>query len=610
VYVRWRHFQNPTDVTTNTQVAVNINVYAWVTEFEMGAPYAQSGVKKIAKAKAPVEAHEYRADRPVSTTLSAISSAANVVSKIPVIGAFASTVSSVAGMAASVADFFGFSRPVDLRDPHRMVLSNSYLAATSGLDQTDVLTLDLKCGRALDSEAISGDSCDILSFPYLLTRWSFVKQFTFATTDAAGATLLQFGVNPTSAPTSTNFWMLSPLSHAALCFARWRGSMEYKLEITCSQFHRGRLRMFWSNAFTPTEPVGNTTAVTYIDLSPGLDVVFTVPWASNYPYLPTFLRDSSVTGLAGVENGALIIQVDQPLQSVNASASVTLYLSMRGGPDFELQEPTMATIGDAKYNAFANQTYQDWPTASYATPASGYLTPAAQSGSVAIPPALGQLSAHVFGERIQSFRELVRRYSPSGCYKLQTPGATTTFDVLRVPRVDPVPGVGSAAGSYYPAMMSWLTWVNICYGFNVGSVRKRILLPTTNRTDYLVVRSYGVPGYQTVGATLTGNEVFSDTFVKSRNLGNGAAIAATHNQNSGYGFTIPDYNGFAANHMGKALGMSVNETCADILIGDLDASTSSRIIGATVLSAAGDDYNVACYFGPPVVYFWGPAAPA
>jgi len=589
----WVAAQQINDVTTNVTPTVVINIYAWVTDFEAAAPNPQSKESRGTKILRGVK--DAQDSKVVSKTLNTIAGVANKVKDIPFIGGMASAVSAAASFGSSLASMFGFTRHIqDVASTYYR--SDANIAASSSDDMTTTLTLDPKCARLLAPEMICGDGNDLLSFAFLLSRWSYLQQpIAWTTSQAVGTTLLTLGVTPCHAQQFSNAWYMTPLCHTSLAFSRWRGSMEYKIEVIASQYHRGRLRIFWSYGYTPAEPVNNTANIVYLDVVPGAVTTLLVPWGKNNPFLPTGLRDTTASPVVGADNGAITIQVDQVLLSVHAAAQVTIMVSNRGGPDFELSRPTTQTISTLHTAAYSSSAGLDvWPTITeYAQPTPGYIVPVTQQATeVQAPQTFGPLAEMVMGEGILSMRDLIKRYSLADVRGLENTATAGYICVDRIQRVPPVPKQATTA------VMSWLGYVSMCYGLVTGGTRLRVTPGATTTTNPIFALSVGFNSVQFVipsGAGLITERLTQRLLWKS-----GAGVSYPLISNATFPVVIPDQYGTLARGVVELMATTTSDTCVDYV--RMATANGSTLIANAVYMAAGDDYNLMVYFGPPLLY--------
>jgi hypothetical protein len=78
---------------------------------------------------------------------------------------------------------------------------------------------------------------------------------------------------------------LTPAAYIGTMFQDWRGVMCYRYKVLASQYHRGKLRIYYdSNDLTSTPPEG-LLPCTVLDLAEASEVVIKVPMATSVPWL-------------------------------------------------------------------------------------------------------------------------------------------------------------------------------------------------------------------------------------------------------------------------------------------------------------------------------------
>jgi len=270
-------------------------------------------------------------------------------------------------------------------------------------------------------------------------------------------------------------------------------------------------------------------------------------------------------------------------------------VSNRGGPDFELARPTVQTISTLHTSAYsASAGIGVWPTITeYAQPTPGYITPVTQqSTEVSAPETFGPLAEMVMGEKILSMRDLIKRYSLADVRGLETTATAGYVVVDRIQRIPPVPKAATTA------VMSWLGYVSMCYGLVTGGTRLRVVPGVTTIASPVFVLSSGFNSVQFVipsGAGLITERLTQRLLLKS-----GAGISYPLTSNPTYPVAIPDQYGTLSMSVAVLMRTATNDTCVDYI--RMPTVNGSTLLANAVYMAAGDDYNLMVYFGPPLLY--------
>jgi hypothetical protein len=274
----------------------------------------------------------------------------------------ANLAAGIADMAGSVASFFGYSRP---NQPQELTFmkprSVSFLASGIGQDSNTVLALDPAASRDVNVGSGNLIEEDMLAFEFWTRQWGWIYDALYQTTSTSGTLLCAIPVTPMIA--STN---LVPVPGAMPCLiaSRWVGSMEYRVTISATPFHRGKLLLAYiPSVATVTQPtiatLMNTCHTCVVDVTQSTDVCVRVGWSQPgmvatmavtnggaFGVLPGnnntqgggyFVNASNIMATTGALlgcNGQLILVVFDAL-SATAAGSLIVNIWARPGPDMQ-----------------------------------------------------------------------------------------------------------------------------------------------------------------------------------------------------------------------------------------------------------------------------------
>lgn len=175
---------------------------------------------------------------PISSVAAGVQEFSKKLSTIPVVGTYASVVEGAASAVANVAAFFGFTR--DLEPPRVMGVTNR---GANNLGACDYVAFGERAalipGVVMETEGAGGTQEDIGAFPSLFKRWVLADSADWAPSDPNDTRLLTFPVAPGVASNVGSGVSLCTGGYVGLPFDRWRGDMEYMVEVVCSSLHRG-----------------------------------------------------------------------------------------------------------------------------------------------------------------------------------------------------------------------------------------------------------------------------------------------------------------------------------------------------------------------------------
>jgi hypothetical protein len=276
----------------------------------------------------------------------------------------------------------------------------------------------------------------------LMGRMFRIKHTAWALSAGIGIQLSNGSLNPWGSEvhavgTSQEFMGAAGLF--SMLSSYWRGSIRYRVEVVCSNFHRGRLcfAVFYNRdvataaAYTLNETT-NTYNV-YLDVVNGIgDVTIDVPYQSRYPYLNHL--SEYYTDISKMAYGSWTLTVINPLvapDSVSPIVDVNIYACAAedmsfhyptagynlDGPTITYIPPTPVSVNTAINEVRAQADCCETTTSTSHVEASSLFT----RGKKTAPPPQ-------FGENIVSIRDLLRRFQ--FCYLVAIPvdgsGSQTT----------------------------------------------------------------------------------------------------------------------------------------------------------------------------------------
>jgi len=329
-----------------------------------------------------------------------------------------STAMVATGMG-SIAKAFGFSRPPMIEAPTNMrprLIGN--MANTNVPDPVVKLTVDAKQEVTIDPSVIGIDMPDEMVVKEISQRESYITQFPWAITAARGQVLWNTFVNPFMSVNDTTFtnparWHTA-CSFASLPFKYWRGTMRYRFQIVCSEYHKGRLRVVYDpNVIQSLE--GNIAMSRIVDLTNERDFVVDVSWSQPLAFRSVGVGDQfSTTAIAATDqvfsNGVLGLYVENDLTSPNTAVNndILINVFVSTCDDFEVSVPADDIVSLLTYSPqAASEPSSDVPALDDDN------APVKTDADDEIMTCLAVDNTYDvhFGESIQSFRQLIRRYN-------------------------------------------------------------------------------------------------------------------------------------------------------------------------------------------------------
>lgn len=336
---------------------VTVSVFAWAEEVTLSMPTASDPgalVPQCDEQQLDTQADEYGTGI-ISKPASLVERWAGMLSTAPVIGMYARATELAAGAVKNIANIWGYSRPAVLNDivPFRPTYVGN-LANTNMPDSTNRLTLDAKQEVTIDPRVVGLGDTDEMAIVPLAMRESYVTSFPWTVSAStedllwnSEVTPMMWAENPISNPPEIH---MTPSCWVTMPFKNWRGSMEFRFQIVCSQYHKGRLKVVWDPYFPATnEYVTNYTWI--LDLAEEKDFTVKVGWGSQYGYCvkdtpglssPPYSTNKLPINPAATANGQLSVYVVNeltiPNSTINNDISINVFTKMCD--DYEVANPS------------------------------------------------------------------------------------------------------------------------------------------------------------------------------------------------------------------------------------------------------------------------------
>lgn len=445
---------------TGASDSVRINVYAWAEDVVLSTPtskIAEVLVNSSDQSSSGLQLDNQVGDEytgVVSAPASTAAKIAGIMSNMPVIGPFARASQMAASTVANVASLFGYSRPVatDLQSM-RVQFAGNY-ANTNVVDNSFKLSTDVKQETTVDPRTVGLGDEDEMVIANIAQRQAFWFKFPWTVDSFTNTRLASIAVTPCAYTIyQASKHVFTPCCFAALPFANWRGTMRYRFQVVASSFHKGRLLI----RYDPYENASADISVGFsriVDISEERDFTIDVGWGVHHNYCKTInpgtfelpYRASNVimTGATwnSHANGILSVYVMNdltvPNSEVDNDIEVNVYVS--AGDDIEFQNPQQGILDGFVFHnntpTMDAEEVKDHPRLLKFEEEYFGTQLDNQSGVVAITSELdqnttlpsqpmqaesiggmaktsttNQIADVCFGERIVSFRSLLKRYN-------------------------------------------------------------------------------------------------------------------------------------------------------------------------------------------------------
>jgi hypothetical protein len=507
-----KHANGATDVVT-------ISVFAWaedvamsvLTSVESDTLGPQSGIEEDNFEPHMGEIEEANTKGMISGPATAVAKWASYMTKVPYISPFA-IATEIAGTAtAAIAKMFGYCRPPVTKNPEPFRATQmSSLALTNVPDTVNKLSIDHKQELTIDPRIAGLGGVDPMNIREIAKRESYLTKFEWNIGTSPETLLWNSRVDPVTwaedsgPPISYHF---PACAFAALPFKHWTGTMNFRFQIVCSTFHKGRIKIVYDPNWLATNEY-NTNYLKIVDISEEQDFTISVGMGQERTLLNHHLPGiDSATQMYGSSlftskeqgNGVLGIYVvnelTTPNSTVNNNIEINVFVSM--GDDFEVFVP------DDHFQKFVFGTNTDGfvpqSGAEIVPESQNTMEPSAPQQSMSTTVGMGEsqnpdINKVFTGEAISSFRTVMKRYnlwSAIGALSNQsvvTQGRFSSFPYLRG-YVSGAVDETDEANPYNFCNTVLIHWVRNAFQGWRGSVRyKFIPRGKQNRSDRIEVQ--------------------------------------------------------------------------------------------------------------------------
>lgn len=333
-----RHANGSTD-------ALTVSIFVMAKNVNVSTPTSRIG-------SIQPQADEYGT---VSGPAHTIANFANGLSKAPYIGPYARATEMIASAVGGIASLFGFSRPRVIQEMcsyRPRIMGN--LASTNVGDNVQSLALDSKKEITIDPRVVGLSGEDEMAVVPLAMRESYLTSFLWDPSTSPDTHLFSLDVSPMQGVTDGSNLHVTPSAWVAMPFRYWKGSMNVRFKIVCSDYHRGRLKIVWDPDFFDPAMGGvfNTNYITIVDIAADKDFTVNVGWGQQTSYLKVgdsqMFPSFDLTGITSKNpfaNGTLSVFVVNELTSPGASSEpieINVFTSMTD--DFEVACPTSQNL--------------------------------------------------------------------------------------------------------------------------------------------------------------------------------------------------------------------------------------------------------------------------
>ncbi len=498
---------------------------------------------------------------------------------------------------AGVCSKFGWCKPTNLAPVtkvRRMIFPN--LANVDGADVSHQLALSQE--NIVDvCEGFSGTNYDEMSFSYLASIQNYAGTFTFTTSNNAGDLLFTQNLCPSDSSllksitdNGKTLYGYGTLPFISSYFQYYRGSLCLRLKFVKTEFHSGRIAVcFFPQVGATAFPSAYDDAAyinrLILDLRENNEVEIEVPYLSTMPY-------RNINDPYGFIK---IFVVDPLVVPASVSTTISCIVEVVGAKDLEFAVPATNNL-------------------------QVYTTTATQAGSFDPEEYVGMLklgeSSHdevaaassCIGEKIVSFRSLVKRPSIFSYYVATTPTAGDVIQVQQIPYQLNTNYYDGAAWQVF-SRQDQLGVMSQCYALSRGSVRIK-LVDEGGSTSLIQSVLYAPGGTHTGFAPGFGTTPASDLNTLSVSINNSVGqnnVMTVHRPDltGGVEVQIPQYN---MTHS-RVVSQCCNPSNPAIYYNDTRMSAPNLMLLHNFSSASqgfvyrsgGDDFSLGYFVSVPIL---------
>lgn len=467
---------------------ISYQIYAWLEDVQLGTSTASLlGIT--------TESADERKTGPIERIATSAATISRALSVVPMIENMAKASAMTFNGIAEIAAWFGWSKP-DIIDRPSFMKNRPY-ANTShviGSETVEKISFDPLQELTVDP-GVCGITTDELCISHLCGIESYLTSFDWASTDDLMADpIFRCGVTPSldcmkelDIVETHLYFQPTPMSFVASMFDYWRGDVEFRFDIVCSAFHRGKLGFYTETnvsqgALIDADLSTNKVFMKVVDIQETQSVSFCVKWQSDRAWLKVSppgnsryaTRDFSYTLTSlGYWNGYIGVVVFTDLQSPDDSTiHVDVYVKSTN------MQFNHVSGDNLHLGRLIAESSPDSPTLD------NYVTCLNLNESTA---SAAYTSDYHFGEQPLSLRSLMKRYVTEGDFASTTTSSHTSIQIINqvVPSPHPQYGVAALTGGDYIVPLRYLRYAFL--GMR-GGVRRHLRF-LTNATQYVQGRA-------------------------------------------------------------------------------------------------------------------------
>jgi len=582
---------------------------------------------------------EFQNNGLISKPASTIAKVADALSMIPVLTPYAKATSMVASKIGQVAKIFGYSRPQVLHDT--LTYTPRYMGNLCNTDAPEPLvklSVDSKNELTIDTRVMGLGGHDELTINSIAQRYSYWRQFDWPETAVTDSLLTSMKVTPAynqilSAAPVTEIHPTA-IAFAATPFQFWQGSIKFRFNVVASEYHRGRLRIVYNPSTLPGGAIPfNQTYSSIIDITEDRDFEYEVRWAdvrawantlgiSSMASTPLYSDVAPITGGTANDNGTLSVYVVNELATPSLTAAdVKIQVWVAAGDDFAVSVPSFDALNDLSVYQEQSEVAPD----TMATTTDTSNIPTSPEDTYTFGNSISDDNQYLVyqGERVVSFRDLLRRYQYHYSYYPGAFGSTAERRLVSLRITDfpfyrgwdpngPDLGVDSvlANSPYTFSGMTLINYLTPAFALRRGALRHKIIVSSMATFTGSTIN---VSRFSTGNATNTGTSTTLNSIVTGARRKNVAStsrntLAGSHmtpyNNNPCLEYETPFYTlgqrFVPARDLDRYAGLGNGHEISIDLPGGLDV----RDVRIDKYVSIAEDFQLGLFTGSPIWFVY------
>jgi hypothetical protein len=190
----------------------------------------------------------------------------------------------------------------------------------------------------------------------LTNCFGLVRTLMWTTGDGFNDRIGTISVHPMENLVVANRITAPRLAHLGRHFCYWNGSLEYKIQVACSDLHTGKLMVvFHPGSGEDNLDTTSTNPHLLLDVKQQHEIIFKVPFASPTAWKPTYIANP-FADIATTRTGTITVHSADSIKSaLQQISNVTVNIFVRATPSFQYAVPRNGLMGPNRISTTITQ---------------------------------------------------------------------------------------------------------------------------------------------------------------------------------------------------------------------------------------------------------------